>query len=588
MANAQRRPDDGRTWLLHGGPVHPLGGDDRTYDAILLRDGKVLGAGDRADLSRAAGSRVTEVDLDGRTVVPGLIDIHPHLMQHAAQLAPLVDITDALDHDDIVARIAERARTTPPGEWIITTPVGEPFYFLRRSYRDLAEGVLPDRRVLDRATSEHPVLIQAWAPVTPNICVFNTAGLRRVGITDFIPDRVCDVWIDKYPRSSGGDGSATGILRGSVNQIYNFDPFWTQILRQLPLMPADPATVTPAAMAAYNARGVTTVYEPHNMTPLYLDAYRKLHADGALTTRVAISLEVENCARPPFQPLTMGEFGDSMARGREALGEGDELLRVCGLTLAASGGPCWPGHMQMPEPYEDPYGRPTKGTPFISPEKIEAFARYCLDHDIRANFLAAGLTDHDTILGVLDTPGIASRMPRGPGRSWIVQHAPVITEPQARHYQRLGFDLTTCPGFAWAKGEMYGERIGRHIWRDTGPLKRLVRAGLTVACGTDWGPKNPFEQMKLAQTHTFAVSGRSNATEDHAVTRREALDMWTTNGGRVLDWGGVGTLAPGAAADLIVLDRSPLTCDIDELPATRVELTMLAGRVVHDPGALAG
>ncbi|MGW4029333.1 amidohydrolase [Streptomyces sp. NPDC004838] len=586
MANARRRPDDGRTLLLHGGTIHPLGSDPGAHEAILLHDGRVLAFGDRRDLLRDAGLRTTEIDLHGRTVMPGLIDIHPHMMQQAAQLAPLVDLTDAVDHADIVARIAERARSTPPGEWIITTPVGEPFYFLRRSYRDLAEGVLPDRRVLDRATSEHPVLIQAWAPVTPNICAFNTAGLRRVGITDFIPDRVCDVWIDKYPGpSDGGDGSVTGILRGSVNQIYNFDPFWTQILRQLPLMTADPAEVTRAAMASYNALGVTSVYEPHNMTPAFLDGYRRLHAEGALTTRVAVSMEVENCARPPFQPFTMAEFEESMVRGREALDDGDDLLRVTGLTLAASGAPCWPGHMQMPEPYDDPYGRPTKGTQFISPEKIEAFARFCLEHGIRANFLASGLTDHDTILGVLDTPDIGSRLP---GRSWIVQHAPVITEPQARHYQRLGFDLTTCPGFAWAKGEMYGERIGPHIWRDAGPLNRLLRAGLTVACGTDWGPKNPFEQMQLAQTHTFAVSGRGNATPDHAVTRREAVDMWTTNGGRVLRSPGLGTLEPGAAADLIVLDRSPLTCDIDELPGTRVELTLLAGRAVHDPGGLLG
>jgi predicted amidohydrolase YtcJ len=583
MAEAREERGDNRTLLLHGGEIHPLGDDPGTHEAILLRNGRVVSVGDTSDLRREAGGGATEIDLQGKTAMPGLIDIHPHMMQQAAQIAPLVDLTDAVDHDDIVERIAERARTTPPGEWIITTPVGEPFYFLRRSYRDLAEGVLPDRRVLDRATSEHPVLIQAWAPITPNICVFNTAGLRRVGITDFIPDRVCDVWIDK-----AADGSVSGILRGSVNQIYNFDPFWSQILSKLPLMAADPAEVTRAAMATYNGLGVTTVYEPHNMTPVLLDGYRRLHAEGALTTRVAISMEVENCARPPLQPLTMDEFDQAMQQGREALDDGDEMMRVAGLTLAASGGPCWPGHMQMPEPYKDGYGRLTKGTTFISSEKIEAFARFCLEHGIRANFLASGLTDHDMILDVLDTPAIASRMPKGPGRSWIIQHAPVITEPQARRYQRLGFDLTTCPGFAWAKGEMYGERIGPHIWRDAGPLNRLLKAGLTVACGTDWGPQNPFEQMQLAQTHVFAASGRSNATPDHAVTRREAIEMWTTNGGRILGWSGVGTLNPGAAADLIVLDRSPFTCDIDELPGTTVELTLLGGRAVHDPRGIAG
>jgi predicted amidohydrolase YtcJ len=57
--------------------------------------------------------------------------------------------------------------------------------------------------------------------------------------------------------------------------------------------------------------------------------------------------------------------------------------------------------------------------------------------------------------------------------------------------------------------------------------------------------------------------------------------MWTRDGGRVLRWGGVGTLAPGAHADLVVVDRDPLTCDVDDLPDTRVALTLLGGEPVH-------
>ena len=79
--------------------------------------------------------------------------------------------------------IARRARETPPGEWIMASPVGEPNYFIRRSYRDLQEGVLPDRLALDEATSSHPVMIQAWAPVTPNVCAFNTAAQRPADTT---------------------------------------------------------------------------------------------------------------------------------------------------------------------------------------------------------------------------------------------------------------------------------------------------------------------------------------------------------------------------------------------------------------------
>src|SRR4029453_6434428 len=106
------------------------------------------------------------------------------------------------------------------GTWIRTTPVGEPHYFIRRSWRDLAEGYLPDRHVLDRATTAHPVLLAAWAPVTPNVCALNSAGLRALGIDHETPDRVENVTIEKDAR-----GAPTGILAGSVNNYYTNDPF---------------------------------------------------------------------------------------------------------------------------------------------------------------------------------------------------------------------------------------------------------------------------------------------------------------------------------------------------------------------------
>ena len=62
--------------------------------------------------------------------------------------------------------------------------------------------------------------------------------------------------------------------------------------------------------------------------------------------------------------------------------------------------------------------------------------------------------------------------------------------------------------------------------------------------------------------------------------------MWTREAGRILQWDGVGTLAPGSHADLIVVDRDPLACRVEDLPATRVLRTVLGGRTVFDAGEL--
>ena len=140
--------------------------------------------------------------------------------------------------------------------------------------------------------------------------------------------------------------------------------------------------------------------------------------------------------------------------------------------------------------------------------------------------------------------------------------------------------------FSCAKGDLFEKRIGAHVWDDLIPLKRLLDAGLTVAAGSDWGPKNIFEHIALAQTHEFWGSGRRNDTPAHKVSREQAVRMWTNDAARALGWEGVGSLAPGNHADLMIVDRDTLGCPTEDLASTQVLRTVFAGKVVYDAGAL--
>lgn len=134
-----------------GGRVLVCDGATPDAEALVVRAGRVAGVGTRDAMTRLAGPGAEPVDVRGATILPGLVDTHPHVLHIGAFAEPLVDIAEARSHDEIAERIRARAATTPAGEWIMTTPVGEPHYFLRRSGRDLAEARLPDRSVLDRA-----------------------------------------------------------------------------------------------------------------------------------------------------------------------------------------------------------------------------------------------------------------------------------------------------------------------------------------------------------------------------------------------------------------------------------------------------
>ena len=228
--------------------------------------------------------------------------------------------------------------------------------------------------------------------------------------------------------------------------------------------------------------------------------------------------------------------------------------------------------------YEYPGGRtiPRTSISFTDATQI------CASRGLRLNFIGAGDRDHDEFLANAEI--CAHRHPQIRDREWILQHVFFLGEEQARRYGALGFHTTTSMSFSWGKGDLFLERIGEHVVDDLIPLRRMLDAGITVACGTDWGPKNVFEHLQLALTHRFAVSGRSNLGPAQRVTRAEALAMWTRDAARVLQWEGIGSLGVGDHADLIVVDRDPLTCALDDLPATRVLRTVVAGRTVYDGG----
>ncbi|WP_162528608.1 amidohydrolase family protein, partial [Mycolicibacterium sp. CBMA 361] len=336
-------------------------------------------------------------------------------------------------------------------------------------------------------------------------------------------------------------------------------------------------------MARFSANGVTTLYEGHAMEPVHVAMYQQLRAAGMLTMRVQVTHDVESVIFYPFEPLSLSDFDERLkVLAPQSLDTSDDLFRIAGMTISP-GGPCFAGHFAMHETYADPFGRPTKGNRFVSLEKEESFVRFCAANGIRANICIGSYREHDDFLE------IAERVVREHDfrdKAWILQHAITISPDHVRRYKALGFQVTTSVGFAWGKGAMYDERIGRHIWRDMVPLRRMLDAGLDVCGGSDWGPKSPWEQIALAQTHEIAGTDLRNDGPDQVVTRAESLAMWTTAAAKVLGWNQIGSIRPGNHADVIFVDRDPLTCDVDDLKNTRVHRTMLAGNVVHDDGVL--
>jgi predicted amidohydrolase YtcJ len=563
------------TYLIHGGRIVTMDATLGSVEALAIRNGRIHAAGRLRDVAQSVPRETSAYDLRGRTVLPGLIDTHPHLLHYATLEDPLVAIWDACCHNDIVERIRARAAQTEAGQWIMTTPVGEPHYFVERSWKDLTEGRLPDRHVLDRATHDHPVMIQAWAPVMPNVTAFNSLALRMLGIDSTTPDRVGHVWIEKDRA-----GEPTGILKGSVTNYYSDDAFNQSLWKNIPFLQFD--RMKPAvrrAMAAYNRQGVTAIYENHMMDPPLIDAYRQLRRENALSLRVLLSQEAESYGMPWSRPREMPDFIRRCEQAAESIELDDDFCRFNGMTILRDGS-CWPGMIRMKASYRGPYGNFTAGQEFITPQKAETAMRICACCRMRLNTIALGTQAQEDNLTQLEKLATEFDIP---ALGWTLVHGFFVEEQQARRYARLGMDVTTSMSFVWGKTQLFRDRMGTEALGDLVPLRRLMDNGLTVAGGSDWGPKSAFKQIELAVTRAYAGAA-SDIDTTQAITREEALAMWTRDAAQVMRWRDIGTLAAGQQADFIVLDRDPLTCAVTDIGETQVEATILGGRAVH--GAL--
>ena len=571
-----------RPILIRNARIYPFDAADSKADAILIAAGRVAAVGDGEALHAHADEAIETWNARGATILPGLIDTHPHLLHFAARYARLVDITAAVSHDDIVRRIADRAKRTPTGEWIITTPVGEPHYFIRRSYKDLKEGELPTRQVLDRATDRHPVAIEAWDPNIPSTIVFNSMALRELGVNRDLPDRIGNVRIEKDET-----GDPTGRLHGTVTNGYSGEEFSYQLWRKIPLRVDSELMLdaTRRAVAAHHRLGVTGIYENHMMYQHHIDVYRQLRKSGELNMRVTVSQESDSFGTAWSRPRKLDELMHGLEDAASSIELADDYFRFNGVSVQWDGG-CYPGHMMMRDAYYGPDGAETRGRYMMDPDKIQAVMRFCAQRRIRLNTLCVGTQAHEDNLGALEH--LAADYDIRSLR-WILVHTPFIEAEQVRRYSRLNFDITTTMTYLFGMGDLFRKRFKSErrdaMLGDLLPLRRFFDAGLAVGAGADWGPKNVFEQIQLSLLHG-TPSGYSNLGAAQKISRTEAISMWTRDAARVLQWNDIGSLSPGAHAELVILDRDPMTCPVEDIAETRVLRTLFDGRIVYDAGEL--
>lgn len=516
--------------LLAGGPIWT---GSRTVPALGVRMGRVVAAGEVAEVRAALDKRHEEIDLQGRRAIPGLIDSHIHVLRAGLTWNQTVRWDDITSLEEGLDRIRAASAVRPIGSWIRVLGGWHP--------GRLRGGRWPTREELEAAAGNHPAYIQLLYEEG----LLNAAGMERL---------LADGDVEGVERDASGD--PTGVIRGPVA--------FGRILAQFEQpSPEEAAASTRALLADLASMGVTGAIDPggFGITPESYDPMFGLWRKRQLDLRIRLYLV----------PGTRGnELADIRGWVRYVHpGFGDDMLRYVGMGEILSFG-CH--DMEGVRQFQ------------VSDDARKELAEIC-------RLLAAhGWPVHmhaifdTTIQAVLDVWEEVDREFGVRGRRFSLAHAEPISRRSLERVHSLGV------GLAIQNRLMYRSADSAALWGDevaanSPPLGDIVGMGIPLGAGTDAtvvSPHDPWLALWWLVTGK-SFDGAPPRAEQHRLTVEQALSAYT----RGSAWFSFeeetrGHLERGSLADVAVLGSDPFEVDPDDLPEIRSELTLVGGRPVHD------
>ena len=529
--------------VFRGGPVF-AGGRPK---GVAVRDGRIAAVG---GIDGLVGPRTTVVDLAGRLLIPGFQDAHVHPVE-AGLTSLRCDLADVRGRAAVLQAVAAYARSNPAVEWV--TGAGW-------SMADFPGGT-PHRTDLDAVVADRPALLHnrdghgAWV---------NSEALRRAGVNAATPDPPGGR-IERDP-----DGAPSGTLHeGAVGLVTAHVP---------PPTAGDAVEALRIAQRRLHAFGITAwqdaIVGDHGSLRGAAEAYRTLAAAGELTATVVGALWWD-------RERGLDQIDELRAR-RESLTTG--RFRATSIKIMQDG-VAENFTAGMLEPYA---GGCRHGLSFVDPGLLrEAVTR--LDADgFQVHFHAIG---DRAVREVLDALA-AARAANGPtDNRHHVAHLQVVHPDDVPRFAALGVTATAQPLWAAYEPQMTEltipflgpERTARQY-----PFGALVRSGARLAGGSDWpvSSADPLRGIHVAVNRTLPADDPDHDPRvflpEQRIDLATALTAYTAGSAYVNHLDDAGTIAVGAVADLVVLDRNPFAAPADEIAATRVVRTYVAGHLVHD------
>ena len=509
-------------------------------EAIAVRGGRVAFAGSRAEALALGGPATRVVDLGGRTVIPGMVDAHAHLVGLGQALAN-VDLVDTRSYEEVVARVAARARELPAGTWIQGRGWDQ---------NDWGNTAFPTHDALSRAVPGHPVVL---ARVDGHAVLANAAAMKAAGVTAASRDP------DGGRIVRDGAGNPTGVF------IDNAEALVAGAVP--PMTQAELGRAVAAAIAEMHRWGLTGIHDA-GASRAAVDTYEALARAGRLDLRLYVMISDDSAAIDHY-----------FARGpQSALHDGRLWIRA--VKLYADGALGSRGAALL-DPYTDDPNN--SGLLLSAPEHIRRTAERGLHAGFQVNTHAIGDRGNRV---VLDAYEAALRAVPTADHRFRVEHAQVLHHDDIPRFAQLGVipsmqAVHQTSDMYWAGNRLGAGRLfGAYAWRS------LLATGVPVPNGSDF----PVEHVNPLLSFSASISRMDRNGwplggwyPAQRMTRDEALrsmTLWPAHA--AFQERDLGSLSAGKYADFVVLDRDIMTVDERDVPNAVVLATYIGGKAVYE------
>ncbi|PCE66754.1 amidohydrolase [Sediminicola luteus] len=535
--------------LFHGGTIMTVDTDFSEVEAVAIQGKKIVATGSLEAVESSVGKEVTKIDLQGKTMLPGFVDPHAHIMTFAPVFLATenVGMTEFANTEKVLAHLKKMASEKPKGEWIVASR-WDP------AVQDGVEALT--FKELDAISTEHPIFI---LNASGHLAYVNSKAYEVAGI----PADVENPEGAEFVRDESG--KLNGVIKNNVA--------FMQIYGQIPAVAnLDFSEAIVKLLNSFNSFGITTTSE------FSLGATMQ----SAEEAQVLFETSKRDDFSARIRAYPFYTINDKWTEAGTKMYDGNALAKIVGFKLIADGSNQGFTGLQR-DGYFDPHQHGNSGVEYMSVSELMRIAEQRTKEGWQLTIHGNGDKAIDNILTVIDSLAkkgydVASLRPR-------IEHCSILHDEQIEKMKALGVSASFLIGHVNYWGTHMRDKVfGPEKVQLLDRCAAVEKAGINYTVQSDFAVTDPniLQMIETTVTRTtykepdYVLAPQEKVSVESAIRAVTSSAAW-----QLMSEDEFGSIEKGKFADLVILEKDPRKVDPHQISEIQVLETWMDGRKVY-------